>query len=70
MGVFETGSGDKGRFLAITRDGALLQHFEHSGEAGFSTLLPYGTDEVRWYSCMECGDFESLKWSGRSYVLE
>lgn len=70
VGVFETGSGSKGRFLAITRDGALLQHFEYPGEAGFSALLANGTDEVRWYSCMECGDYESLKWSGQSYVLE
>ncbi|MGY0557320.1 hypothetical protein [Lysobacter sp. A421] len=70
VGVFETGSGSNGRFLAITRDGALVQHFEYPGEAGFSALQANGTDEVRWYSCMECGDYESLRWSGRSYVLE
>lgn len=69
VGVFETDTGSKGRFLAVTRDGTLLQHFEYRGEAGFSALMA-GTDEVRWYMCMECGEFETLKWSGRSYVLE
>ncbi len=69
VGVFDTTSGRKGRFLAITRDGTLIQHFEYQGEAGFSALLALD-DEVRWYMCMECGEFETLKWSGRSYVLE
>lgn len=69
VGVFETDSGSRGRFLAITRDGALLQHFQYRGEAGFSALMAR-TDEVRWYMCMECSEYESLRWSGQSYVLE
>ena len=29
-----------------------------------------GAGEVRWYKCMECGEFESITWGGESYVLE
>lgn len=69
VGVFETGTGAVGRFLAVTENGVLVQHFEHPGSAGFSALVAR-PDEVRWYKCMECGEYESLSWSGRSYVLE
>lgn len=69
VGVFSTLDGDSGRFVAVSRDGRLLQHFTQTGSTGFSALLEY-EDEVRWYKCLECGEFESIRWSGRSYVLE
>lgn len=69
VGVFSTLDGNGGRFVAISRGGRLLQHFTESGPTGFSALLKY-EDEVRWYKCLECGEFESIRWSGRSYVLE
>lgn len=69
VGVFNTHDGDSGRFVAITRDGKPIRHFSQSGPAGFSALLKYG-DEVRWYKCLECGEFESIRWSGESFFLE
>ena len=69
VGVYETSDGRKGRFVAVTRGGRPLQHFADEGETGFSALLR-AENEVRWYKCMECGEFESIKWTGRSYVLE
>ncbi|KGM56499.1 hypothetical protein N799_03530 [Lysobacter arseniciresistens ZS79] len=69
VGVFAANDGSRGRFLAITRDGRLLHHFTQSGTAGFSALLAQG-DEVRWYKCLQCGDFDSIRWAGSSYALE
>ena len=69
VGVFSTLDGNGGRFVAVSRNGRLLQHFTQNGPTGFSALLKNG-DEVRWYKCMECGEFDSIRWSGRSYVLE
>ena len=69
VGTFETRSGTRGRFLAVSREGRLVQHFEHSGSAGFSALLPV-EGGVRWYKCLDCGEYESLSWTGGSYVLD
>jgi hypothetical protein len=69
VGVFETVEGGKGRFVAVTRNGRVHEHFEEGGITGFSALLQVEGD-VRWYKCMECGEFESIKWSGKSYTLE
>ncbi|SJZ71872.1 hypothetical protein SAMN02745674_00644 [Lysobacter spongiicola DSM 21749] len=69
VGVFSTDTGTTGRFVAVTRDGELLQHFEHPGTPGFSALLEEG-DELHWYKCMQCGEFETLRWSGGAYVLD
>lgn len=69
VGTYETRGGSRGRFLAVSSGGRLLRHFEHPGSAGFSALLPVG-DGVRWYKCLECGEFELLRWSGGAYVLE
>ncbi|HEY5603193.1 MAG TPA: hypothetical protein VIM41_08805 [Gammaproteobacteria bacterium] len=69
VGVYEGADGRKGRFVAITRNGRPLQRFEEEGSIGFSALLK-GEAEVRWYKCMECGEFESIKWTGQAFVLE
>lgn len=69
VGVFSTHDGDHGRFVAVSRNGQLLQRFTQSGPTGFSALLVQD-DEVRWYKCLQCGEFESIRWSGDSYVLE
>ena len=69
VGVYESIGGEKGRFVAITRNGQVLQRFKESGTSGFSALLQID-GEVRWYKCMECGEFESLRWSGHSFILE
>jgi hypothetical protein len=69
VGVYEKADGQKGRFVAITRRGRPVQQFSEEGTPGFSALVR-GDGEVRWYKCIECGDFETIKWSGSSYVLE
>lgn len=69
VGTYETGNGTRGRFLAVSSAGRLVRHFEHSGSAGFSALLPVKAG-VRWYKCLECGEYELLRWTGESYVLE
>lgn len=69
VGTYETRDGSRGRFLAVSSGGRVLRHFVHPGSAGFSALLPVG-DGVRWYKCLECGEFELLRWSGGAYVLE
>lgn len=69
VGVFRTETGDAGRFVAIASDGRLLRHFAQAGSPGFSALLDRD-GEVRWYKCMECGEFETIRWTGDSYVLE
>lgn len=69
VGVFSSRGGERGRFVAITRNGQLLQHFTQTGPAGFSALLEY-EDGVRWYKCLECGEFDLIKWSGRSFLLD
>lgn len=69
VGVFETAQGERGSFVAIARNGRPVKHFEATGITGFSALMR-GEGEVRWYRCMECGEFESIKWKGNSYVLE
>ena len=69
VGTYETRSGDRGRFLAVSSAGRLVRHFAHAGSAGFSALLPM-QDGVRWYKCLECGEYELLRWSSGAYVLE
>lgn len=69
VGVYETADGRKGRFVAITRGGRPVHHFAEEGTPSFSALLR-GDREVRWYKCMECSEFDTIKWSGSSYVLE
>lgn len=69
VGTFEDSDGTRGRFLAVSREGRLVRHFEHAGSAGFSALLPV-EDGVRWYKCLECGEYELLRWTGESYVLD
>jgi hypothetical protein len=68
VGVYEATGGQKGRFVAITQKGKLLQRFKESTTRGFSALQ-LGDKEVRWYKCMECGEFESIRWGGESFIL-
>lgn len=69
VGVYETNESEKGRFVAITRKGQVLEHFKERGNSGFSALLQ-ADGEIRWYKCMECGEFESIRWSDGSFILE
>jgi hypothetical protein len=68
-GVYAGSDGSSGRLLAVVENGTPLEHFSAAGEPGFSALLD-SDGEVRWYQCMECGDYYVLRWTGSSYVLE
>lgn len=69
VGVYQQLDGEQGRFLAIMKDGAVEKVFEYPGERGFSALVKEG-DSVRWFKCMACDDFDSIRWSGQEYILE
>lgn len=69
VGVYETNEGEIGRFVAIARNGRIVRQFDESGSGGFSALLQ-GDGEVRWYKCMECESFDSIRWSGTGFTLE
>lgn len=69
VGVYETNEGDVGRFVAIARNGSIVRHFDESGSGNFSALLQ-GDREVRWYKCMECESFDSIRWGGEDFTLE
>jgi len=69
VGVYETDAGETGRFVAITRNGQVLRRFTDHRSSGFSALLQKER-EVRWYECLECGGFNSIRWSGESFILE
>jgi hypothetical protein len=69
VGVYADQDGATGRFLTILREGALAAKFAEGGGAGFTALMKIDGD-VRWYKCMDCGEFETLRWTGEAYVLE
>ncbi|MDR2216378.1 MAG: hypothetical protein LBE59_11145 [Nevskiaceae bacterium] len=69
VGTYETSGSEIGRFVAIIRNGEVIQNFKENGTIGFSALLQ-SDDEVRWYKCLECGEYESIKWSGGSFSIE
>jgi len=69
VGVYETNRGEHGRFVAIARNGRVVKHFAESGTASFSALQQ-GDGEVHWYKCMECSDFDTIRWSGEDFTLE
>lgn len=69
VGVYATSAGEKGRFVAVTEQGHLVQHFSESGIAGFSALVLAG-DQIQWFKCMECGEYETISWNETSYGIE
>lgn len=69
VGVFKAADGTTGRFVAITNKDQLLKVFREPGKPGFSALLKSG-DSIRWYKCMDCGEFETITWTGTSYALD
>lgn len=69
VGVYRTHTGQTGKFLAIFEKKRLLSVFTANGTAGFSALLT-SNRQLHWYQCMECGEFETLIWNGKTYALE
>lgn len=68
VGVYQSRTGGMGRFVAIARDGQLVKVFHRPGRNGFSALLQKDR-QIRWYQCMECGDFDPIEWDGKKFVL-
>jgi hypothetical protein len=74
VGVYETGDGQAGRFIIVVEPsstGSWQKAFISAvpGYHNFSALLVVDR-EIRWYSCMLCGDFETLRWEHGAYFLE
>ena len=69
VGVYETYSGQRGRFIAIMRNSEVIKYFTHTELSGYSSIY-LENDQLRWYKCMECSDFDSIRWSGSSYTLQ
>lgn len=69
VGVYRLASEGQGRFLAVIKEGNVEKLFEYPGERGFSSLLQDG-DAIRWFKCLACDDFDSIRWDGEDYTLE
>ncbi len=69
VGVYESHDGTKGRFLAILQDQTPIKVFREGAVPGFSALRA-DHNVLRWYRCMQCSDFDTLRWTGKAYVLE
>ncbi len=69
VGVYRTDLGETGRFLAVFVDGRIQAHFSERGAAGFSALIKEDR-AVRWYKCVACGAFDSLRVIGKSLIIE
>ena len=69
VGVYKRKDAVVGRFLAIMRDGLPEKVFVRAGASGFSALL-WHDGALRWYSCMECNEYETIVLAGGTFVLE
>lgn len=69
VGTYTTQQKESGRFVLILRDDKVLNYFTHPGFSGFSGLYQQD-NEIRWYKCLECSDYDTIKWTGSHYVLE
>ena len=69
VGIYEVLSGEKGRFVAIFRNSEFIKLFADAGSSGYSSIY-LKDNQIRWYKCMECGDFDSILWSGSDYLLQ
>ena len=69
VGVYEASSGEKGRFMAIYRDYDLIKLFTDAESSGYSSIF-LEENRILWYKCMECGNFDSILWSGSDYFMK
>lgn len=69
VGVYEKDNGTGGIFLAIFEDSKLLKVFSDSSNKGFSAIIQ-SENNIRWYKCMNCGEYEIIRWNGRAYTIE
>ena len=69
VGTYITHTGVKGRYIAILRHHRIVKIFTHSGFAGYSSIY-LDKNTIRWYKCMECGDYDSIVWTGSDYIIK
>jgi hypothetical protein len=69
VGVYESQDAKRGRFLAIVHDKTPVKVFREGAVPGFSALRA-DHNVLRWYRCIQCSDFDTLRWTGKAYVLE
>ncbi len=69
VGVYEALSGEKGRFIAIFRNSEFIKLFTDAESSGYSSIYLEG-NQIRWYKCMECSNFDLILWSGSDYILQ
>ncbi len=69
VGVYLNNKNTQGVFLAIFEKSKLLQVFTDSTNKGFSALIK-DNNNIRWYKCMSCGEYEEIHWNGKSYIIE
>ena len=70
VGVYRTTTGDTGRFLAVVADPASKPRIlVDPGMPAFSALLVDGKT-IHWYKCLQCGEYEVVRWSKGRLVLE
>ncbi|MFK5913441.1 MAG: hypothetical protein QM484_03630 [Woeseiaceae bacterium] len=69
VGVYQNSKNDKGIFLAVFEKHKLLKVFTDSSNQGFSALIK-DNKSIRWYKCMNCGEYEHINWNGKSYVIQ
>ena len=67
VGVYKTKNA-MGRFLIIEKNNKIVMTFQREGTPGFIALFKY-KNELRWYKCMQCGDYEKIVASKGSYLL-
>lgn len=69
VGVFLNNKNIKGIFLAVYEKSKLLKVFSDSSNKGFSALIKHNSS-IRWYKCMNCGEYEEIQWNGKHYVIQ
>ena len=69
VGTFAHSDGSTGRFLTILRDEQVVATFSETGPPGFSALL-IENDLLRWYKCMQCGEYDSIQARSGTFYLE
>ena len=60
VGAYQTATNVSGMFLAIFDNGKLIKIFTHSSDTEFSALLNVGGNNIRWYKCLSCGDYDNV----------
>lgn len=69
VGVYLNNKNVKGIFLAAFENSKLLNVFTDSSNKGFSALIELN-NSIRWYKCMNCGEFDEIRWNGKSYIIQ